>query len=342
MKSTRYYIVWILDVMDCRAAIVENHENNFNIIKQCQCRLDHFISLKEMGAKISELLEMNHADADAICIASNGEYNGYELIIENFCYDKLPYPLNFQTLSEEDHWPTFFVIKDYAPIICRTFIDNEYNIKTIHAGQSSTSGRRVALGIDNMLGMNDAILLPNGQIWVGSNEIGHVGLSHPAVYQVCEALQHQELIDFLHHHEETNSQIITFDTILSKKGLVLLHQFAEKLDKPIPIEEIHAIIETDPASPALQIFARYLGLFINMVEFSFMPTGGIWITGKIVEQFNLFEIPLLNFVLRGRDLSPFYKNVRDQFPLKILQGQDHAFLGAGFYINNVLQHRIWF
>lgn len=335
-----HYIIWIIDDIMCNAGLVACEDNHFNIIKQIELNMDDFVSLKEMKSAIDNLLGITHADADAICIASAGEYNGYELILNKKNTNEPLYPLHVQQLAQEEHWPNLFVVNNYIPIICRTFIDDDRDIKVINTGQPSKIGRRVALGIDNGLGLRDAVLLPNGQIWIGANETGRIGLSHPPLYQVCETLQHQELINFLQHHESINSEPITFETILSKKGLTLLHQFAEKLPQALSTEETFAIIAKDPVSPALQIFARYFGLFINMIELSFMPSGGIWVDGKIVETFNLLEPPLLNFVLRGRDLSPS-SIIRDQFPIKILQRQDHAFLGAGFYICHILQSHIW-
>lgn len=335
------YIIWILDGDDCHTALIESFENTLRIAGHFDCKLSDFASLKKMTSIIEENLGISHAYSDGVCIASAGEYNGYELILEDSDSLQPVFPLNFQQLASEENWSNIFIVNNYTPLICRTFIDDDHGIKTISAGQPNELGRRVALGIDSGLGLRDSVLLPDGQIWIGTNEAGKIGLSYPPLYQVCESFQHHELINFLQNHKEAGKKIITFETILSKKGLTLLHQFAEKLPDSLSIEATFAVLSKDPVSPTLQIFARYLGLFINIIELSFMPSGGIWVDGKIVELFGLFESPLLNFVQRGRDLSPAYKNIRELFPLKVLYGTDHAFLGAGFYINHLLQHHIW-
>src|SRR5438477_12571204 len=113
------FIVWDLGATKCAAAVVCYQDRHFEIKKQCQCKLLEFDSLTDLIAGIEAQLDISLKQADAICIAGAGQYNGTELILDK-SGKGYPYPMLFSKVEKEQGWRHLFVVHDYTPIICRT------------------------------------------------------------------------------------------------------------------------------------------------------------------------------------------------------------------------------
>ena len=190
----------------------------------------------------------------------------------------------------------FTIIHDYAPIVCATFtsyIDSPQNIKQLNNYKINQFGRRVALGIGTGLGLKDGGLFANGDFWLGTNEIGHIGITHPPLVDHYYLTRHHELITYLHtagvlQHNEP----LSFEKILSGRGVVRLHQFIHRNTEQLTPEEIGQLIRDGRAQETLDVFAWYLGLFVGTVQLTFMPDGGIWITGGVaLNHIETFDSP---------------------------------------------------
>lgn len=94
-------------------------------------------------------------------------------------------------------------------------------------------------------------------------------------------------------------------------------------------EEVGKILKQGKSPQTLEAMAWYLGLLIGTVQLCFMPDGGIWITGGVV--LNHSELLKQEAFYLGIQASPAYIKQREQFPLGILLGEDHAFLGGAYY-----------
>lgn len=340
IMQAKEFIVWDLGATKCAFAIVDYLPPNFQIRRQYQCFLRDYISLENLVSDVENKLDISHAQADAICIAGAGQYNGHELILDKGGKPGYPYPMKFATIASKLNWQNLFVVHDYTPMVCRTFLDNEEDIQVLHAGESKPYGRRVALGVGTGLGMKDAVLLPNGQIWIGTNEIGHIGLSSPPISNQIEFQQHLKLLNFIHDYHHHHNLLTTFETILSGPGFALLHQFVTGSSKLLSPEDADEASKQETNSPTLQLFAKYLGLFIGVVQLTFMPQGGIWISGGVLQKnLCLFSEPLLTQLYQGIECSPSYQPERQQFPLKVMLGENHAFWGGAFFLVQQLQQR---
>lgn len=324
-------VTWDLGATKCAAALVEwNQQSNaFECVKKGSIKVRSCESLPDLTAKIEELLGIKTQDADAVCIGAAGQYDGKSLYLEK----GYPYEMNFAEHAEKSNWPPFDVIHDYSPIVCATFTDyvNEPSaIRKLNTAPLNPKGRRVALGVGTGVGLKDGVLFENGDFWLGTNELGHIGVTAPPLANSTERLRHHEFIHFLHRDGIlAEDEPLTFEKILAANGMVRLHAFFDSTAKGRSAEEIGALVREGKAEETLSLFAWYLGLLVGTVQLSFMPDGGIWLTGGVVSShMEAFDRPEF---YQGIEASPTYMQLREKFPLNVLCGDDHAFIGAAYY-----------
>lgn len=323
-------IAWDLGATKCTAGIIEYNEDIHDLIckKHYTLKLTEASSLENLINKIEFALDFSMAEADAICIGAAGHYDGETLLLEN----AYPYPMQFAKIAREQNWPAYAVIHDYAPIVCATFtsyIDQPDNIKRLNSCAMQQHGRRVALGIGTGLGLKDGVLLPNGDFWLGRNEIGHIGVTTPPSAPQEHLKLHEELIRFLQEKSGSSANQVTFEKILSGQGTVRLYQFFNRDAADITPEEVGNKMCAGAASEMLDTFAWYAGLFVGTVQLTFMPEGGVWITGGVaLKNLDVFDRP---HFFAGINASPAYRQQREEYPLGILCNHEHALIGCGYY-----------
>jgi glucokinase len=311
------FLVWDLGATKCAAAVVAYSVplHQFICKNTCHIKLTAVDSLEALILEIEDKLKLRHRDADAVCIGAAGIYNGVYLHLDN----GYPYEMPFAALAKAFRWPSFAIIHDYAPVVCATFTEDVYAMK-INNRAIESLGRRIAFGVGTGLGLKDGMLLPNGDFWLGFNEMGHIGISYPisAPAHILEA--HRALIQ-----KESPS----FEKILSGKGMLRLHQFLHPDTTVKTPEELGQLINEKKAEETIGLFAFYLGLFTGTVQLSFMPTGGIWITGGVVcNHLTIFDRPEF---FQGIEVSPAYFRQRETFPLRVLCDINAHFIGAAYY-----------
>lgn len=327
--STYHFIVWDIGRTKCAAArvVYDTTLTQFKIAQHCTVPLKTVQSLAELTLHIETGLQCSMADVDAICIGASGFYDGETLHHAN----PYPYPMEFKKLALQQQWAPFAVVHDYTPILCATFTDYltlPGYVKWLHQGNMDFLGRRVTLGIGTGLGLKDGLLLPNGDFWFGTNEMGHIGISFPPFTQPDFNIRHQELITYLRTEKILKkNEPLTFEKVLSGDGLARLHQFLTR--QSLTASEVSALMAAEKAPETLALFAWYLGLFVGTVQLTFMPTGGIWITGGVaLNNLAVFDHP---HFYQGIHASPAYQAERAVFPLGVLCDPSHAFLGGAFY-----------
>ncbi len=323
-------ITWDMGATKCAAGVVSydtrNHE--FRCERTANVKLAHTQSLENLVESLEAHLGVKMADADAICIGAAGQYDGQHL---NHLAGVYPYHMPFAKLAKSQRWPAFDVIHDYSPIVCATFTSyfkETSNLKILNPAPIDPHGRRVAVGIGTGLGMKDGVLLSNGQFWLGKNEVGHIGVPYPPCVSDALQAQHQALMRFL-ATENPNDRSVTFEKILSGRGLSRLHQFLYPTEGSLSPEAVGKKLEAGLAPELLSLFAFYLGLLVGTLELMFMPAGGIWISGGVtLHHLNAFDHP--NFKA-GITASPAYQEERAAYPLGIMLNPQHALIGGGFY-----------
>lgn len=322
---------WDLGATKCTAGIVEYCDSTHDLVckKHFTLKLTDASSLADLVSQLETALACKMTDVDAICIGAAGHYDGETLLLEN----AFPYPMEFAKIAREQNWPAYAVIHDYAPIVCATFtsyIDQPSNIKRLNDCEMQQHGRRVALGIGTGLGLKDGVLLPNGDFWLGRNEIGHIGVTTPPFAEQEHLSRHEELIRFLQAKTFVSSnQTVTFEKILSGQGTVRLYQFFYPDAADITPEEVGNKMQEGQAPEMLDTFSWYAGLFVGTVQLTFMPEGGVWITGGVaLKNLHVFDNP--NFYA-GIHASPAYRQQREDYPLGILCNHEHALIGCGYY-----------
>jgi glucokinase len=322
MVMQKTFLVWDLGATKCAAAVVAYNvqTQQFHCKNSCHIKLNSVDSLEALILMIEEKLKLRHRDTDAVCIGAAGIYNGVYLHLDN----GYPYEMPFAALAKAFRWPSFAIIHDYAPVVCATFTE-DIEAKRINNREIETLGRRIAFGVGTGLGLKDGVLLPNGDFWLGFNEMGHVGVS----YTISAP---QPILEI--HHALMQKESPSFEKILSGKGMLRLHQFLHPETSIRTPEELGELINKNKADETLGLFAFYLGLFTGTVQLSFMPTGGIWITGGVVcNHLSVFERPEF---FEGINASPAYLTQRETFPLRVLCDTNAHFIGAAYYASKRL------
>lgn len=329
-------VAWDLGATKCAAAIVEYDKNlkSLHCKKYGSIKIRSSNSLPELSSNLEDMLEIKMAEADAICIGAAGQYDGEYLQLEA----GYPYPMGFAKLAHQHAWPQFAIIHDYSPIVCATFtsyIDQPENVKRLTDADINPFGRRVALGIGTGIGLKDGILFEDGNFWLGTNEIGHIGVITPPLADKIYLERHHELIKFLRSEKILRAdEPLTFEKLLAGSGIVRLHSFFDRDSQYKSSEEVGAYVRDGHAEETLALFAWYLGLLVGTVQLAFMPDGGLWLTGGVIlNHLDIFDHQ--DFYI-GVESSPAYLSLRKQFPLGILCGAHHAFMGGAYYVSRRL------
>ena len=329
------FVVWDLGATKCAAAVIDFdfHADEFDCISTTRVPLRECADLEALITRVEKELNYSMAKADAICIAAAGRYNGHEVELEA----GYPYPMCFAQMAKKNQWRNMAVVHDYAPVACATFtsyLQKKPNIKTLVEGKPERFGRKVVFGVGTGLGLKDTVQLPNGDFWLGSNEAGHIGLTYPPKTNHKNEIRHRDFVRFLRNAGGLLShEVLTFEKILSGKGVTRIHQFLTGESGLTP-EEVGKALTAGQYTETLKMLAWYIGLFIGTVQLMFMPSGGIWFTGGVVlknlglcDQQELFE---------GIYTCPAYKKERQTFPLHVMVGPDYALMGCAYYASRRL------
>lgn len=320
-----------LGATKCAAGIIEYHPETLEYVckRTYSINLAVTTSLEDLLQKTSAGLCMPFTAADAICIGAAGQYNGRELHHLEGVY---PYPMNIADVARNQRWGKYAVIHDYDTVVCATFtsyMQHPGNVMRLNNCIPDPHKRRVALGLGTGLGMKDAILLQNGDFWLGKNEIGHIGIIHPPHTDDEHLSRHLEFMRFLLLAQKNQQTPITFESILTGRGLVNLHQFLYSSNEPVSPEIIGEQMKNGSNPELLDLFSWYLGLFIGSIQLIFMPEGGIWMTGGVaMKHLEIFSQPAF---INGIHATPAFQHVRDSYPIGVLTNPEHALIGAGFY-----------
>ncbi len=327
----KHIVTWDLGATKCTAGLVEFNPANNDLAckKHYTIKLTETASLEDLIAKLEAGLDYAMPDADAICIGAAGHYDGKYLQHTN----PYPYPMHFANTAELQQWPAFTVIHDYAPIVCATFtsyMNDPKNIKRLNSNVMKPHSRRVALGIGTGLGLKDGVIFPDGDFWLGQNEIGHIGITMPPAADAHHLNRHAELMQFLREkNSANNNQPVTFEEILTGKGTVNLYKFFYPDTKEITPELVGKKMCEGSATEMLDAFAWYIGLFVGTVQLTFMPEGGVWITGGVaIKNITVFDRPEF---FAGIYASPAYLMQREEYPLGVMCNHEHALIGSGYY-----------
>ncbi len=324
-------LAWDLGATKCTAGLIEYHSATQALVckKHYTVKLAQTASLEDLISRLESGLGVSMREADAVCIGAAGHYDGKYLQHTN----AYPYPMHFANSAELQAWPAYAIVHDYAPIVCATFtsyMEQSKNIKRLNACEIKPHGRRVALGIGTGLGLKDGVLFSNGDFWLGQNEAGHIGITTPPHATQIHLARHKEIMHFLHDKFSLESnQPITFERILTGKGTVNLYEFFYPHATTMTPEQIGIKMRAGEVPDLLDAFAWYIGLFIGTMQLTFMPEGGIWVTGGVtINHIDVFDRP--DF-FAGIYASPAYLMQRDDYPLGVLCNHEHALIGCGYY-----------
>lgn len=322
-------IAWDLGATKCTAGLVEYDQatNALHCHQSVTIKLKEAESLDDLIGQLETSLNVSMEDVDAICIGAAGFYDGEKILLEN----GYPYDMPIAKIARRQNWPKFAVIHDYAPIVCATFTDYMQlpnHVKRLNDGVIQPHARRVAFGLGTGLGLKDGVLFPNGDFWLGQNEIGHMGISTPPHLELNLLKRHEALVDFLRKTHAIRGNI-NFESILTGQGTVNLHEFFYQQDGKLSPEEIGERMRSGKTPELMETLAFYIGLFIGTVQLAFLPEGGIWITGGVsMKHKEVFDLPAL---WDGIHASPAYMAQRMQYPLGVLIHPEHALIGCGYY-----------
>ncbi len=327
MNMHKHIISCDLGGTKCAAGLLEYDMQSkaLRIMQHTSIKLTDATSLQDLLHQLENVFGLTLSAADAICVGAAGQYDGEIL---NYA-GNYPYRMNFAELARQQKWRAYAIVHDYAPIVCATFtdyLDNPHNVKRLNTATVPPHGRRIACGLGTGLGMQDGVLFPDGNFWLGKNEIGHIGISIPPLTRPARWKMHHALCQFL-----SNDAPITFEKILSGPGTVRLHQFfyPSQHDEGITPAVVWKKLADPTAAELMDAFAFYLGVFISTLQLAFMPEAGIWITGGVTLHYlSIFDRPAFQ---EGLATAPAYIGERATLPLGVLKNPEHAIIGGGYY-----------
>ncbi len=329
MLKNQTYITWDLGATKCSVALVEHDlvYDRFNLLKQFTHKLSTFKSLDEMVARFEADFKHPMADADGILVSAAGQYDGETIHLAK----PYPFPMQFARIAAQKNWLNFDVVHDYVPVVCATFIamrNDQIEYSVLNAADPVRHGRRVAFGVGTGLGLKDGVLLPDGNFWLGTNEMGHIGVAMPPRANPEQLKLHNEFVKFMQTKGLIKSgRALNFEAILSGFGFALVHQFIS--GQELTPEQAAADLNESADHPTLSLFAWYLGLFTGTVQLTFMPDAGLWITGGVINKhMDLFDQPTFK---QGIMASPAYMAEREQMPLYAMTGDLYATIGGAYY-----------
>lgn len=311
-------ITWDLGGTKCAAGIVSIAGDNFSCDRECIVELGTVDSLDNLVRTIEDQLHIKHSDVDAVCIGAAGVFDGSILKLQK----GYPFAMNIATVALAQKWPSYAVVHDYIPIVCASFFGSLKTIE-LRKGIHDEGGRRVAFGIGTGLGLKDGIKLPDGNFWLGMNEIGHIGICNTRLVPAHLQGVHQELCQ----------AGFCFEDVLSGPGMIRLHSLMS-CEVPCSPVELGKLIHAGKANLTLGAFAFYVGLFSATVELTFMPSGGLFIAGGVVLKHH--ELFLLDEFAQGLRAAPAYANERARFPMHIITDEHAAMLGAAYFASKRL------
>ena len=337
MYEKQTYITWDLGATNCKVALVEHDPiyDRFHWIAQHQHPLTDFITLNDMVNRFEDDLKLNMADCDGLLISAAGQYDGKKIHLAT----PYPFPMEFAEIAKTRAWRQFAIVHDYVPVVCATFIaarNEQIEYQTLNEAEPVRHGRRVAFGVGTGLGIKDGVLLPDGNFWLGTNEMGHIGLAIPPRAYPDQIKLHNEFVRFMQKEGLIPSgRPLTFESILSGFGFALVHQFFT--GEKTTATEAARQLQNDRKHPTLSLFAWYLGLFTGTVQLTYMPDAGLWITGGVVNKhLDLFDIPTFK---EGLMASPAYQAERKRMPLYALTGDRYATIGGAYYASRHFRKR---
>jgi glucokinase len=332
--TTHYFLVWDLGGTKCSAGLIEYDvaQNHYTCLRKTSVQLKEMQSVYHLTEQIEHQLGLSSTqDVDAICVGAAGQYDGSHITLES----GYPYPMALRDVAKKFKWPSFAVIHDYATILCATFtnyLHSAQHVKRLNAHAILPFERRVAFGLGTGLGLKDGLQLENGDFWLGTNEMGHIGI--PTLIDAFNERMacHHALLSYLQKAHQ--SSCITFEQILSGPGLRTLYRFFHPMRDDLSAEDIGHLLKAGQLDELANTFAWYLGLFVATIQLTFMPAGGIWMTGGVLLK-HLGILEKDDFEAGIRSL-PAYLSLRKQYPLGVLCHDELALIGAGFYASKRL------
>ena len=208
----KYILTWDLGATKCAAAVVsfDTATKELRCENACAILLETVDSLEMLVSAIEQKLAIGHRDVDSICIGAAGFFDGNTVYLER----GYPFPMTVTSIAKSKNWPQYAVVHDYTPVICASFYPGLKTLE-IARGNQSPFERRVAFGVGTGLGLKDGVLSDNGDFWLGTNEMGHIGLCSAKEVPPHMASFHQELCQ----------HGLTFEDILSGRGMLRLHRY---------------------------------------------------------------------------------------------------------------------
>lgn len=320
MKSTPYIIISLdIGATKCAAAIMQVIGGDISCKQQARINLSECDSFLHLTKQLEAQLQFLFKDAGFICIAASGRYK-QGIIIHERGY---PFSMNVAETAKKYNWKAFAVIHDYVPVACATYCDTASTYsKTLHRGLVKENARRVALGVGTGLGIKDCIKLPSGEYWFGENEAGHVAIPLAPHHDNAMLEKHQALLSFLNEHSLLeHGEGFSFESLLSGNGLVRLHQFTQNSIEPISAKDV--------CKEAWAQFSWYLGLYVATLQLMFMPFGGVWIAGGVIQK-NLHLFDSDDFA-NGLQALPAYSKDRNSMPIYVFCDEMIVHYGCAFY-----------
>jgi glucokinase len=333
--ATKCYLVWDLGATKCAAAVVTVDHAEYRVIASAMTLLRDESSLHTMAEKLHAQLNINLQQIDGICIAAAGCYDGSVLQLAS----GYPFSMNFAQVATDQRWPYFEVVHDYTPVVASTFIcqQQEGSVLMLRQGQLESHGRRVAFGVGTGLGLKDAVLTSNGGVWFGENEVGHIGVLNPPLMTAEKAALHRDFMRFLADDGALSNKPVSFETILSGQGFSRCYRFITGSGQVLSPPQVQSLIDAGCAyrEQMLSFFAWYLGLFVGSLQLTFMPSGGVWLGGGVLQKnLSLFQGEAIKEFWSGVACSPAYTEQRKKFPIGVMLSHELIFMGGAFYADN--------
>jgi len=266
-----------------------------------------------------------NGDVTAACFGVAGPVDGVNAEVTN-----LPWKLNTEQLQKKFGIAHVKLINDFQAVGYGIDALPKASIETLQTGDERRHGTRALIGAGT--GLGQALMVwRNDHYQVLATEGGHVD------FAPTDDLQME-----LWHYMHLNAYRVTYENLVSGKGLVSIFNFLrEKNPGLVSQKMVLAMQHQDAASviskfaletpdtlanQALDLFIKIYGAQVGNHALNTLPYGGLYIAGGIAPK-------LINRIKQGglisafRDKAPM-ENLMLNFPVKLVMEPRVGLLGA--------------
>ena len=307
-------------------AVYDSKDGDINLNSEKEYKTDDFASLAELAKQFIKDMQVEHIKRVSVAVPGP--------VINGFCETQnLPWKICSEEVKNDLGLEKFYLINDLEATAysLANVYDNKF--ETIHTSVNKIPGNVAILAPGN--GLGEAGLFYDGEfLRPFATEGGHTEFSP----------RNETEVEFYHFLNKING-IVTWESVLTKNGMYNIYRFLRDIGRHEEEEwlkkrmkegdfvDVIATVGKEKKSRLVKLtistFLEYLAREANNMVLKLKATGGLIITGEIVEKiFNLIEKDKFykNFLISDK-----MENLLKDIPIYILRNDKEILEGAAYY-----------